>query len=449
MAKSSNREWKLMVVDDNVNTLEILNRILSQEGYQVVVSSSVQDAINILEERDVDLVITDHKMPKASGLELVKHLRANHNDVGIIMITGYPSIEGAVASIKEGADEYLVKPFTDNELTECVEGVLDKLVVTKMDRRKGSLAETYGIIGDSKEMRRVFGMIEKASSTSVNVLISGESGTGKELVARAIHYSGERSASPFVSVNCTAIPDGLLESELFGHVRGAFTGASDSRAGFFQVADGGTILLDEIGDASLNMQGKLLRVLQNKEIFMVGSSRPRKVDVRILAATHKDLPVLIKKGHFREDLYYRLAVLDIFVPPLKTRKDDVLLLTTYFMKKFSKEMNRPAPSFSENALEALKSYSWPGNVRELENLIQKLAVLVDSDAIKVSDLPSPMRFSINLNQWPHRSLAQVEADHILNVLASVGGNKTHAAKILGIDRKTLRTKIQRAGKTTL
>jgi DNA-binding NtrC family response regulator len=448
MAKASNREWKLMVVDDNINTLEILNRTLSQEGYQVVVSSSVQDAINVLEEREVDLVITDHKMPKASGLELVKHLRANHNDVGIIMITGYPSIEGAVASIKEGADEYLVKPFTDNELTECVEGVLDKMVVTKKDRRKSRLAESYGIIGDSKEMLRVFGMIDKASSTSVNVLISGESGTGKELVARAIHYSGERSAAPFVSVNCTAIPDGLLESELFGHVKGAFTGASDSRAGFFQVADGGTILLDEIGDASLNMQGKLLRVLQNKEIFMVGSSRPRKVDVRILAATHKDLPVLIKKGHFREDLYYRLAVLDIFVPPLKARKDDILLLTKYFMKKFSKEMNRPAPSFSENALGALKSYSWPGNVRELENLIQKLAVLVDSDVINVSDLPSPMRFSINLNQWPRRSLAKVEADHILNVLASVGGNKTHAAKILGIDRKTLRTKIQRAGKTT-
>jgi transcriptional regulator with PAS, ATPase and Fis domain len=292
-------------------------------------------------------------------------------------------------------------------------------------------------------MHGVFGLIEKASATTANVLISGESGTGKELVARAIHYGGDRSAAPFVSVNCTAIPDNLLESELFGHVKGAFTGANDSRAGFFQIADGGTILLDEIGDASLNMQGKLLRVMQSKEIFMVGSSRVRKVDVRIVAATHKDLPVLIKKSHFREDLFYRLAVLDIAIPPLNQRGDDVLLLANHFIKKFSEEMNRPAPSFSDNALQALKNYAWPGNVRELENLMQKLAVLIEGDFIDISDLPPGMRFRLRETKEANRSLSQVETEHILRVLASVDDNRTRAASILGIDRKTLREKIKK------
>jgi len=447
MGKTFNRQFKLLVVDDNVNILEVIKRNLTDEGYKVLISSSVQDAMAVLETNDIDLVITDFKMPKTSGLDMVKHIKENFKDIRIMMITGYPSIEGAVEAVKKGAEEYLVKPFTDSELAACVKRVLEKLVHRRTDRSKESTAKTYGIIGKSNEMHKVFGLIEKASATTANVLISGESGTGKELVARAIHYGGDRSAAPFVSVNCTAIPDSLLESELFGHVKGAFTGANDSRAGFFQIADGGTILLDEIGDASLNMQGKLLRVMQSKEIFMVGSSRARKVDVRIVAATHKDLPVLIKKSHFREDLFYRLAVLDIAIPPLNQRGDDLLHLANCFIKKFSEEMNRPAPSFSDNALQALKNYAWPGNVRELENLMQKFAVMIEGDIIDVADLPNSMRFSISQKQWAKRSLAQVEAEHILDVLANEGGNKTRTAEVLGIDRKTLREKIKKIDKT--
>lgn len=443
MGKAFSRQYKVLVVDDNVNTLEVINRNLVHEGYYVLSASGVQEAISFLELNRIDLVITDFKMPKTSGLDLVKHVKENFKDTGIMMITGYPSIEGAVEAVKEGAEEYLVKPFTDKELAACVHRVLKKLVRRRSVQAKESPANTYGIIGQSSEMRKVFRLMEKASVTTANVLISGESGTGKELVARAIHYGGDRSMAPFVPVNCTAIPDSLLESELFGHIKGAFTGANDSRAGFFQIADGGTILLDEIGDASQNMQGKLLRVMQNKEIFMVGSSRVRKVDVRIVAATHKDLPVLIKKGHFREDLFYRLAVLDIAIPPLNQRGDDVLLLANYFIKKFSEEMNRPVLTFSDNALEALNNYAWPGNVRELENLMQKLVVLIEGDTIDVADLPDTMRFNISQNQWAKRSLAQVQAEHILNVLANEGGNKSRAAEILGIDRKTLREKIKK------
>ena len=440
MGKKINREFNLLVVDDNVNTLEVIKRNLTHEGYKVSISSNVQDAMVVLETNDINLVITDVKMPKTDGMELVKHVKENFKGIGIMMITGYPSIEGAVEAVKKGAEEYLVKPFTDNELLSCVQRVLEKLARRRAVQIKKSPVKTHGIIAESKEMHRVLGLIEKASATMANVLISGESGTGKELVARAIHYSGDRSAAPFVSVNCTAIPDSLLESELFGHVKGAFTGANDSRAGFFQVADGGTILLDEIGDASLSMQGKLLHVMQSKEIFMVGSSRARKVDVRIVAATHKDLPTLIKKNHFREDLFYRLAILDIAIPPLNQRQDDVLVLANHFIKKFSEEMNRPAPSFSDNVLQALKNYAWPGNVRELENLMQKLAVMIESNIIDVADLPDSMRFSISQKKWSERSLAEVEAEHILNVLANMGGNKTRAAEVLGIDRKTLREK---------
>jgi len=441
--------YRLLAVDDNVNTLEIIKRNLNDEGYEVLTAQDVAKAVEVLELNDIDLVITDFKMPKTSGLDLVKHVRENYKDTEVMMITGYPSIESAVEAVKKGADEYLVKPFTNEELLSAVQRVIEKLVRRRDVQSKQFPSKTYGIIGESVVMQEVFHLIEKAATTSANVLISGESGTGKELVARAIHYGSDRSAAPFISVNCTAIPETLLESELFGHVKGAFTGANESRAGFFQIADGGTILLDEIGDASLNMQGKLLQVIQNKEIFMVGSSRVRKVDARIIAATHKDLQVLIQKENFREDLYYRLAVLDIAIPPLYKRGDDILLLVNYFSKKFSKEMNRPVPAFSDNALLMLKNYNWPGNVRELENLIQKLAVLIDKESIDIVDLPPAMRFRISPEKKDSRSLAQVEAEHILNVLASVGDNKTRAAAILGIDRKTLREKIKKIGPTSL
>jgi transcriptional regulator with PAS, ATPase and Fis domain len=275
------------------------------------------------------------------------------------------------------------------------------------------------------------------------VLISGESGTGKELAARAIHYGGERSSAPFVPVNCGGIPEGLLESELFGHVKGAFTGATESRAGLFHVADGGTVFLDEISDMSMSMQVKLLRVLQDKEVCMVGSSRMRKVDVRILAATNKDLHGLVKNGLFREDLFYRVNVVMIKMAPLRERGDDILLLAHHFVTQFAVELGRPSLRFSDRALQSLRSYNWPGNVRELENVIQRLIVMTDGDYIDVTDLPELCRFSALSKTGFTRTLAEVEAEYISNVLAGANGNKTRAAEILGIDRKTLREKLKR------
>ncbi len=294
-------------------------------------------------------------------------------------------------------------------------------------------------------MQKVFAAIRKASSTSATVLITGESGSGKELVARAIHYSSARASAPFVPVNCGGIPESLLESELFGYVKGAFTGANESRAGFFQTADGGTIFLDEIGETSIAMQVKLLRVLQDKEVRMVGDSRARKVDVRIIAATNKDLQSLIQSRVFREELYYRINVVTIEVPPLRARGGDIPLLVRHFAEKFAGELGKAVPRFSEKAMEAMQNYAWPGNARELENAIQRIVVMNDEQIIEVPDLPSFARFSALRTTGVNRTLAEVEADHMRNVLANAGGNRTRAAQILGIDRKTLRKKIAQYG----
>jgi DNA-binding NtrC family response regulator len=292
-------------------------------------------------------------------------------------------------------------------------------------------------------MRKVYRAVDKAAPVSATVLISGESGTGKELVARGIHYSGPRARAPFVPVNCGGIPESLLESELFGHVKGAFTGATVSRAGFFQVADGGTVFLDEISETSLAMQVKLLRVLQDGEIRMVGGTQSLNVDVRIIAASNKDLLDLVRRQMFREDLYFRINVLSIDVPPLRERDDDVLLLAQHFISKASEELGKEAPQFSDGVLEVLRRYDWPGNVRELENVIHRLIVMSERDRVDVPDLPSVMRFSVPRGNGPLRSLAEVEAEHVRSVLAIVNGNKTRAAGILGIDRKTLREILKR------
>jgi two-component system response regulator HydG len=444
MTQSAEKE-RLLVVDDAVHTLEVLQRNLTSKGYLVFTAKSVDEAIRILETTTVDLVITDLKMPKVSGIDLIRHVRENFKDTEVMMITGYPSIQGAVKAIKTGAEEYLTKPFTDEELFSAVRRTLDKLYMRRIaETRLHQMPKaSYGLIGESEALREVFNAIAKTASTSATVLITGESGTGKELVARSIHYSSSRASAPFVPVNCGGIPEGLLESELFGHVKGAFTGAIESRAGFFQTADGGTIFLDEISDTSLSMQTKLLRVLQDKEVYMVGASRSRKVDVRIIAATNKDLSSLVKKGIFREDLFFRLNVITIVIPPLRERGDDILLLAHHFVTKYAQEFSKPALRFSDNALQVLRNYYWPGNVRELENVIQRLVVMTDGDLIEVSDLPSLMRFSSLRETGLNRTLAEVEAEYIRNVLTSVNGNKTKAAQILGIDRKTLREKIQK------
>jgi two-component system response regulator HydG len=443
MTPTNNKE-KILVVDDAPDTLEVLQRNLTSKGYIVFTAPDVISAIKILESTLVDLVITDLKMPKVSGLELVRHVRENFKDTEVMMITGYATINGAVKAVKSGAEEYLTKPFTDDELFEAVQRVLDKLYVRRSSEKKTSAlpSSSHGFIGESEAMRKVFGAIAKAATISATVMVSGESGTGKELVARAIHYSSPRASAPFIPVNCGGIPEGLLESELFGFVKGAFTGANESRAGFFQTAEGGTIFLDEISETSIAMQVKLLRVLQDKEVCMVGASRSRKVDVRILVATNKDLLGLVKKSAFREDLFFRLNVISIVLPPLRERGNDILLLAQHFAAKFAGELGRQAPKFTNNALHVLKNYYWPGNVRELENVIQRLVVMTDSEIIDIPDMPGHMRFSAMRESGFNRTLAEVESEYVRNVLASIGGNKTRAAEILGIDRKTLREKLK-------
>lgn len=435
-------ELRVVAIDDNPATLEVVARVLAPHGYAVRTAAGLAEAMALLAREPADVVITDLRMPGEDGLAVVRTVREQFPDTEIMMLTGYPSVEGAVHAMRDGAAEYLAKPFTAEELVDAVERLAQRV------RRRRLMAADVpapdGLLGASAAMRQVFALIHKAAASAATVLISGESGTGKELVARAIHYQSARRAQAFVPVNCSAIPESLVESELFGHVQGAFTGATKSRAGFFEIAAGGTIFLDEIGDASPSLQAKLLRVLQNKEFCLVGSSRPRVADARVLAATHKDLAALVRQGVFREDLFYRIQVLEIRVPPLRERGEDVLLLAHFFCQRFAQELGRPQPRFDDAALDALLRYAWPGNVRELENLVHRLVLLVDRDTIGCGDLPAYMRaLPQRETAFVPRSLAEVEAEHIRAVLAHVGGNKSQAAEILGIDRKTLREKLRR------
>jgi len=445
MKRTAEKE-RILIVDDSPDTVAMLERNLRSEGYEVFAAPGVAEAVRILDDTPVDLVVTDYKMPRTSGMDLIRYVRENLKNTEIVMITGYATVEGAVEAIKGGAEEYLTKPFTDEELFAAVRRALDKLRLrmASQDRLPQTIKSRYGLLGESESMNQVLGAIAKAASTPATVLITGQSGTGKELVARAIHYSSKRASAPFVPVNCGGIPESLLESELFGFVKGAFTGAMESRAGFFQTADGGTIFLDEASETSLAMQVKLLRVLQDREVFMVGSTRPRKVNVRVLAATNKDLLSLVKNNKFREDLFYRLNVIEISIPPLQERGEDICLLAKHFAREYSEKLEKPELRFSDKALEMLRNYAWPGNVRELENLVHRLVVMSDSDFIDVPDLPALMRYSGVREKGLRRTLADVQVEHVRNVLASVNGNKTRAAEILGIDRKTLREKIRKS-----
>ncbi|MCF8069876.1 MAG: sigma-54 dependent transcriptional regulator [Desulfobacterales bacterium] len=433
---------KILIVDDSEATREVLQRNLRALNYAVFTASGVAEALNILGSSKIDLVITDVKMPKVSGLELVRHVRENFMDTQVIVVTGYPNVDGAITAIKHGAVDYITKPFTDVELQDAVHKALEKVQSKRYQSRDLRSIGRHGILGESKAIKKVLSEIEKAARSNATVLITGESGTGKELVARGIHYESKRAASPFVSVNCGAIPEQLLESELFGHMKGSFTGASESRAGFFIVADKGSLFLDEIGETSMTLQVKLLRVLQEKELCMVGSSHPRKIDVRIIAATNKDLSLLVQKQTFREDLFFRLNVITIDLPPLRDRDSDIILLTHHFAAKFANEYERPIPKFTDHAIEILRNYAWPGNIRELENIIQRIIVMTEGDVVDTPNLPSLMRFSANCGMVDlNRTLVEVENSYIRDVMNAVNGNKTKAAQILDIDRKTLRNKL--------
>jgi two-component system response regulator HydG len=435
----------ILVVDDSPETQEVLRRNLEARGFTVTAAGAVPEAIERLDAAHFDLVITDLKMPQISGIDLVRHVRENLPDTEVMMITGYATISSAVEAVKAGAEEYLSKPFTDEELFSAVARSLDKLQRTRAARgaRGTQLPGAHGLVGSSSAMRAVYRMIDKTATVDATVLVTGPSGTGKELVARAIHAAGPRSERPFVPINCGAIPAELFESEVFGHNRGAFTGAVEHHPGLLLVADGGTILLDEVSEMRPEMQVKLLRVLQDGEVWPVGSASPRRVDVRVLAATNRDLRAMAAAGAFREDLYFRLGVITIEVPPLEGRGDDVILLARHFIEGFAAATGRAAPEFTDAAVTALSRYAWPGNVRELENLMHHLVVMVEGEQIAASDLPALLRFCAPRGEGRlDRTLAEMELEYVQKVLDNVGGNKTRAAKILGIDRKTLREKLK-------
>ncbi len=435
----------ILAVDDSPDTLELIRRNLELNGHAVYTAGNVQQALDIIDTVEPDIVITDWKMPINDGLDLVKYIHSHYPGLGIMMITGFASIESAIQAVKSGVEEYLPKPFTDEELKNAV----NKLII-KVKQRKTLAKEdittisSFGLIGQSTEMHNVFDLIKKSADSNATVLITGESGTGKELVARAIHYQSNRSNSPFVTVNCSAIPNELIESELFGYTKGAFTGAIATRAGFFQTANGGSIFLDEVSEMSLNMQVKLLRVIQEKEVTLVGSRKSIPVDIRIIAASNKNLKRMMESGLFREDLYYRLNIVTIEIPPLRDRKDDIIYLINHFSGRFAREAGKNAPQFSEATFELLLNYDFPGNVRELENLIQRLSVICDSDIIHPVDLPVYMRsIDIKAGNKSIKSLAEVEAEYIYSAVELTRGNLTKAAAILGIDRKTLRVKLKK------
>lgn len=433
---------KILVADDTESTLEIIRRNLEIKKYQVYTVKNVIDAIKMVKSIDIDILITDYKMPKISGIELIRFVSENYNHIGIIMITGYASIEGAVEAIKEGAEKYLTKPFTDEELYDAIEYTLNKCKSRNVYKDSIDKSNTYfGITGSSKKMRAVYNLIEKAQSTTATVLITGESGTGKELVARAIHNYKNNLSSPFIAINCSAIPQALFESELFGYVKGAFTGAVESRAGYFQRANGGTIFLDEISEISIDMQAKLLRVIQEKEICMIGKNKPVKISIRIIAASNSDLRQLVEKKMFREDLYYRLNILNIDMPPLREREDDSIILAHYFIKKYASEYNKNIPQFTDKMLSTIRNHTWPGNVRELENLMQRIIIINDKIIIDVCDLPNYMKHSLPIEYKCDKTLQQIEIEHINTVLNQYNGNKSKAARILDIDRKTLLKKL--------
>jgi DNA-binding NtrC family response regulator len=437
---------KLLVVDDEASVRELLRRGLSQMGHFLVdVASNGLEATEKIEKDLFDLVLTDLKMPEMGGIELLKAIKGTRPELTVIIMTAHGSIETAVEAMKIGADDYITKPIDFNELLIHISKAQKQSLILKENRwlklEVRKKFEFDKIIGKSKRMQEVFSLIEKVAASNSTVIIYGGSGTGKELVAKAIHHHSPRAEKPFVPFNCGAIPEPLVESELFGHIKGAFTGAVQTQKGLFEEAEGGTLFLDEISTIPLSAQVKLLRVLQEKEIMRVGSTERIKIDVRMIAATNDDLEASMKRGKFREDLFYRLHVFPVFLPNLKDRKEDIPLLAYHFLDLYNKETRKALKGISREAMNILMDHDWPGNVRELENVIERAVIVAEQDDLKPDDLPKTLfEESSNLVRQGakgHKSLDEIKAEYIIEILKETNGNKRTAAQILKVNPRTL------------
>jgi two-component system response regulator PilR (NtrC family) len=449
---------RILVVDDERSMREFLDILLRKEGYEVATAGDVDGALVALESDDYDLVISDIQMPGKSGLDLLKAIRAANGDALVVMITAFATTETAISAMKEGAYDYVTKPFKVDEIKLVVHKALEKKLLTSENARLRSELRSERrerqLVGTSPRMQQVYELIGRIAATKTNVLIVGESGTGKELVARAIHKESDRAEAPFVALNCGAIPENLLESELFGHVKGAFTGAVGNKPGLFESADGGTLFLDEVGELSLPLQVKILRAIQEKTIRRVGGNSDRRVDARILAATNRRLEDEVAAGRFREDLYYRLNVIQLQLPPLRERMEDLPLLVHHFVEKYARELGKPVRGVVDEAMALLRAHAWPGNVRELENGIERAVALSRGEWIEAEALPPllgrvPERPAAALPAASGVDLDNLVADYerglMLDALRRAKGVKKRAAALLGISFRSFRYRLEKLG----
>lgn len=444
---------RILIVDDEKIALRNLEHVMSKEGYQVVTTTSGPYALKLLQEQEFYVVLTDLKMEKVDGLEILEKCKKLYPDTEVIMITAYATIPSAVETMKKGASDYIAKPFKLDTVRKVVRDAVEKVKLRKENKLLREQIEKYEgrvkIITQNPEMQRLLETARQIAPTDCNVVISGESGTGKELFARYIHFQSRRAGGPFFAINCGAFTEELLSNELFGHEKGAFTGATAPKKGLIEMASGGTLFLDEVTEMPPTMQVKLLRVIQEKEVLRVGGTEPVKVDVRFMAATNRDIQDSIKTGQFRQDLYYRLNVVSLHIPPLSERRDDIPLLSYCFLKKYSTLMNKGVTEISEDVMSLLMNYDFPGNVRELENIIERGVALSNKSRIEVAHLPEDIK-ELSIRTFRRRegripSLEKQEEAYIKWVLKEVGGNKTLAAQILCIDRVSLWRKLKKYG----
>src|SRR5438552_364683 len=442
----------LLIADDDPGLRQSLERTLTREGYRVILASDGNAALERLQAGGVDLVLTDLKMPGLSGIELLRAVKAIASEVDVILLTAFGTVEEAVKAMKEGAYDFLTKPFQRAQLLRLIRQALERRDLIQQNRalqqRLDDLLQQGAVIGSSPAFRRMMTLLEQVAGSSATVLVQGESGTGKELVARTIHARSARSRGPFVAVNCAALPETLLESELFGYEKGAFTGAAGRKEGRFELADGGTLFLDEVSDLSPVTQPKILRVLQEGEFERLGGTKTLRVDVRIVAATNQELAQMVREKRFREDLYYRLNVITLIVPPLRERREDIHVLAQHFLRVYSAKNNRRLEGFTDDAIRRLEAYAWPGNVRELENVIERGVVLARGALMDVADLPEEIAGATPLPEGVlsvriGTPLAEVEARLLEETLRATKGNKTLTAKLLGIDPRTASRKLER------